>query len=197
MRRAAFLLGAAEVIVGDLIEERLKQAESFGCIPLDVKKGPLDEQIAKILGQPEVDCAVDCVGFEASGHGAESKEEKPAAVLNALMDIVEPGGGVGIPGLYVTGDPGASDANAKQGRLSIRIGKGWAKSQHFTTGQCPVMRYNDQLMQAILSGRAPIAKNVNAKLISLDDAPQGYKDFDRGASVKYILDPHGLAAKML
>jgi glutathione-independent formaldehyde dehydrogenase len=193
----AFLLGAAEVIVGDLIEERLKQAESFGCIPLDVKKGPLDEQIAKILGQPEVDCAVDCVGFEASGHGAESKEEKPAAVLNALMDIVEPGGGVGIPGLYVTGDPGASDANAKQGRLSIRIGKGWAKSQHFTTGQCPVMRYNDQLMHAILSGRATIAKNVNAKLISLDKAPEGYKDFDRGASVKYILDPHGLAAKML
>ena len=140
---ACFLLGAAEVIVGDLIDERLKQAESFGCMPLDVKKGPLDEQIAKILGQPEVDCAVDCVGFEASGHGAESKQEKPAAVLNALMDIVEPGGGVGIPGLYVTGDPGASDANAKEGRLSIRIGKGWAKSQHFTTGQCPVMRYND------------------------------------------------------
>ena len=64
-----------------------------------------------------------------------------------------------------------------------------------TTGQCPVMRYNEFLMQAILSGRAPIAKNV--KLIPLDGAPQGYKDFDRGASVKYILDPHGLAAKMM
>jgi glutathione-independent formaldehyde dehydrogenase len=193
---SCFLLGAAEVIVGDLIGERLQQAASFGCTPLDVKKGPLHEQIADILGEPEVDCAVDCVGFEACGHGADAKKEQPAAVLNSLMDIVEPGGGLGIPGLYVTGDPGASDDNAKQGRLSIRIGKGWAKSQHFTTGQCPVMRYHDQLMHAILSDRVQIAKNVNAKLLSLEEAPSGYKDFDRGASVKYILDPHGLAAKM-
>jgi glutathione-independent formaldehyde dehydrogenase len=190
------LLGAAEVIVGDLIGERLLQAASFGCIPLDVKKGPLDEQIAKILGEPEVDCAVDCVGFEACGHGSQAKSEQPAAVLNALMDVVEPGGGVGIPGLYVVGDPGAKDENAKVGRLSIRIGKGWAKSQHFTTGQCPVMRYHDALMKTILSGRVEIAKNVNAKLLPLEQAPSGYKDFDRGASVKYILDPHGLAAKM-
>ncbi|WP_018156932.1 formaldehyde dehydrogenase, glutathione-independent [Demetria terragena] len=193
----AFLLGAAHVIVGDLNQERLTQAESFGCIPLDVKKGPLDEQIASLLGRPEVDCAVDCVGFEASGHGTEATEEKPAAVLNGLMDIVEPGGGVGIPGLYVTGDPGASDANAKEGRLSIRIGKGWAKSQHYTTGQCPVMRYNHSLMEAILGGRADIAKNVGAKLLPLEEAPQGYRDFDQGASVKYILDPHGLAAAMV
>ena len=113
------------------------------------------------------------------------------------MAITRAGGAIGIPGLYVTGDPGAADAAAKQGSLSIRIGLGWAKAHSFTTGQCPVMRYNDQLMHAILSGRAPIAKNVNAKLISLDKAPEGYKDFDRGASVKYILDPHGLAAKML
>jgi glutathione-independent formaldehyde dehydrogenase len=193
---SCFLLGAAEVIVGDLIGERLLQAASFGCIPLDVKKRPLDEQIAKILGEPEVDCAVDCVGFEACGHGSQAKSEQPAAVLNALMDVVEPGGGVGIPGLYVVGDPGAKDENAKVGRLSIRIGKGWAKSQHFTTGQCPVMRYHDALMKTILSGRVEIAKNVNAKLLPLEQAPSGYKDFDRGASVKYILDPHGLAAKM-
>jgi glutathione-independent formaldehyde dehydrogenase len=51
-------------------------------------------------------------------------------------------------------------------------------------------------MKAILSDRVEIAKNVNAKLLPLDEAPRGYKDFDRGAAVKYILDPHGLAAKM-
>jgi len=36
-----------------------------------------------------------------------------------------------------------------------------------------------------------IANAVNAKLISLDDAPKGYKDFDKGTSVKYVIDPHG------
>ena len=26
------------------------------------------------------------------------------------------------------------------------------------------------------------------------DAPQGYKDFDKGAAKKYVLDPHGMLA---
>jgi glutathione-independent formaldehyde dehydrogenase len=65
----------------------------------------------------------------------------------------------------------------------------------FTTGQCPVLRYNRSLMQAILYGKVQIAKAVNATIISLDEAPNGYKDFDRGAAKKFVLDPHGIAAK--
>ena len=52
----------------------------------------------------------------------------PATVLNSLMDLTRAGGALGIPGLYVTGDPGAKDEAAQQGSLSIRIGLGWAKS---------------------------------------------------------------------
>ena len=37
-----------------------------------------------------------------------------------------------------------------------------------------------------------IAKAVNATVISLDEAPQGYKDFDKGAAKKFVLDPHGM-----
>jgi len=70
--------------------------------------------------------------------------------------------------LYVTGDPGAVDEAAKEGSLSLSIGLGWAKSLAFFTGQCPVMRYNRQLMMAILHDRVSIAKNVNATPISLD-----------------------------
>jgi glutathione-independent formaldehyde dehydrogenase len=29
-------------------------------------------------------------------------------------------------------------------------------------------------------------------VISLDEAPQGYKDFDGGVAKKFVLDPHGL-----
>jgi glutathione-independent formaldehyde dehydrogenase len=79
--------------------------------------------------------------------------------------------------------------------LGIRIGLGWAKSHHFTTGQCPVMMYNRQLMQAILYDRVQIAKAVNATVISLDDAPQGYADFDKGAAKKFVIDPNGLIPK--
>ena len=138
-----------------------------------------------------VDAAVDAVGFEARGHGKDA-EEAPATVLNSIMEVTREAGRLGIPGLYVTGDPGAKDEAARKGSLSIRIGLGWAKSHSFTTGQCPVMRYHRGLMQMILNDRAQIAKAVNATMITLDDAPQGYKDFDSGVAKKFVLNPHGL-----
>ena len=185
------LLGAAVVIVGDLIPDRLAQARSFGCETVDLTKdASLEDQIAEIVGEPLVDCGVDCVGFEARGHGADAAVERPATVLNSLMTVTRAGGALGIPGLYVTEDPGGVDENAQFGRLSIRIGLGWAKSHEFTTGQCPVMKYHRGLMMAILHDKVQIAKAVNATVITLDDAPTGYKDFDKGAAKKFILDPH-------
>jgi glutathione-independent formaldehyde dehydrogenase len=186
----AQLLGAACVIVADLNEGRLAQARSFGCETIDLTKGGPAEQIEQILGVPEVDCGIDAVGFEARGHGAGAGEA-PATVLNDLMDITRAGGAVGIPGLYVTGDPGGIDDAAKKGALSLSLGTGWAKSLSFATGQCPVMKYNRQLMMAILHDRVTIGKNVNAKAISLEDAPRGYAEFDAGAATKYVLNPNG------
>jgi glutathione-independent formaldehyde dehydrogenase len=193
---ASQLLGAACVIVGDLIPERLAQARSFGCETVDVSAdAPLAEQVAEITGSPEVDCGVDCVGFEARGHGHDAGREAPATVLNSLMQLTRAGGAIGVPGLYVTDDPGGVDDAAKTGNLSIRIGLGWAKSHALTTGQCPVMRYNRELMQAILWGRIAIADAVNVQVIPLDRAPEGYKDFDKGAAKKFVLDPHGLISQ--
>jgi len=189
---SAQLLGAAVVIVGDLNEDRLAQARSFGCETVDVSKGDPADQIEQILGVPEVDCGIDAVGFEARGHGADAATEAPATVLNSLMEITRAGGRLGIPGLYVTGDPGAVDEAAKQGSLSMRFGLGFAKSHTFVTGQCPVMKYHRGLMQAILHDKVSIAKNVKATPISLEDAPQGYAAFDEGAAQKFVLDPHGL-----
>jgi glutathione-independent formaldehyde dehydrogenase len=189
------LLGAAVVIVGDLIPERLAQARSFGCETVDVSlSASVADQIAAIVGVPEVDAAIDCVGFEARGHGADAKVERPATVLNSVMEITRAGGAIGIPGLCVTGDPGGVDANAKIGNLGIRIGLGWAKSHSFATGQCRVMKYHRQPMQAILYERIQIAKAVNVTVISLDEAPKGHIDFDHGAAKKFVIDPHRMIA---
>jgi len=189
---SAQLLGAAVVIVGDLNQQRLAQARSFGCETIDVSQdATLEDQVAEVLGINEVDCAVDAVGFEATGHG-QGGGEAPAAVLNGIMSITRAAGRLGIPGLYVTGDPGAADDDAKQGTLKVRLGLGWAKSHSFSTGQCPVLRYNRGLMMSILHDRAHIADAVNATVIPLDEAPQGYRDFDQGAAKKYVLDPNGL-----
>lgn len=189
---SAQLLGASRVIVGDMKEDRLKQAESFGCETVNLREHDrLGEQIENILGVPEVDCSIDAVGFEASGHG-EDAGEQPAQVLNTIMDVTQAGGRLGIPGLYVTEDPGASSKDAQTGSLKVRFGLGWAKAHTFSTGQTPAMQYNRDLMKSILSGQAQIAKAVNATVISLDEAPAGYKDFDSGVAKKFVIDPHGM-----
>lgn len=188
----AFLLGAAVVIVGDMQADRLAHARSFGCETIDLTQdGSMPDLIEQVLGERQVDAAVDAVGFEARGHG-EGAAEAPATVLNAAMEITRAGGAIGIPGLYVTGDPGASDEAAKKGNVSLSLGTGWAKSLSFTTGQTPVMKYHRELMQAVLHDRVDIAKAVNATVIGLEDAPKGYADFDSGVAKKFVLDPHGL-----
>ena len=195
---SARLLGAACVIIGDVNPARLEHPRALGYETVDLSQdATLGEQIAQILGSPEVDCAVDAVGFEARGHGHEgARHEAPATVLNSLMEVTRAAGRIGIPGLYVTEDPGAVDAAAKHGSLSIRLGLGWAKSHSFFTGQTPVMKYNRQLMQAILWGRINIADTVGVEVISLDDAPKGYEAFDHGAPRKFVLDPHSLLRKV-
>ena len=75
------LLGAACVIVADAIPERLAQARSFGCETIDITaEGDLAHKIHAITGSPDVDCAIDCVGFEARASGGVV-QESPAQVL--------------------------------------------------------------------------------------------------------------------
>ena len=189
---SARILGAAVVMIGDFNTERLAHAKAVGFEPIDLgRHDRLGELVAETVGVPEVDSFIDCVGFEARGH---SGGEQPAVVLNQAMELTRAAGAIGIPGLYVTADPGAVEQGARTGNLSLRFGQGWAKSQSFHTGQTPTLRYNRQLMQAILHGRLPIGDIVNATVIPLEKAAEGYKSFDEGAARKYVLDPHGMLA---
>ena len=194
---AARILGAAVVLIGDMNQERLAHAKKVGFEPIDLSRHDrLGELVADVLGVPEVDSAIDCVGFEAKGISGDGHVvEAPAVVLNSLMEVTRPAGAIGIPGLYVTEDPGAKEKAAKLGNLSLRLGLGWAKSHSLHTGQTPVIKYNRQLMQAILWDRLPIAQIVNVKVINLDQAPDGYKSFDAGVANKFVIDPHGQLPK--
>jgi glutathione-independent formaldehyde dehydrogenase len=88
------------VIVGDLNKQRLKQAASFGCKTIDLSESAtLTQQLERLTGSGEVDCAIDCVGFEARGCGSDHTKEQPAVVLNQMMTCTKAGGTIGIPGL--------------------------------------------------------------------------------------------------
>ena len=70
-------------------------------------------------------------------------------------------GGIGVVGVYVPEDPGASDEGAKEGRIGFDYGTFFTKGQHMGTGQAPVKRYNRQLRDLIIAGRAtPVASRL-------------------------------------
>jgi glutathione-independent formaldehyde dehydrogenase len=192
---SARLLGASCIIVGDLNQERLALVKKAGYEIVDIsKETPLPDQIEAILKQREVDCGVDAVGFECHGHGRASAEEQPEAVINALMEVVRAGdGGMGILGVYSDGDPKAKNEMYKQGTLPLNFEKAWIKSPRLQAGQCPVKKYNRDLMMAILWGRMPyLRQTVNPEVISLDKAPDAYAIFGQGSPKKFVIDPHGM-----
>lgn len=300
---SAKLLGASVVIVGDMIPERLAQACSFGCETIDIRQGHIVDQIKQILGTPEVDCAVDCVGFEAryqhtllhargfhplsdtlqdrvnvafvsavrlpcvfrrrEAAGTTTRPRSPprssttawpspgelviscfaAAAVAASSAPPPPSSAPADKQVLKIASAGLAFFRSQRWRLdrnsgAVRAGgpgckggggqdrhpqhaiwrrapappishlvlplppllktfsalrraipsppspnlprlprppQGWAKSLTFVTGQCPVMKYNRQLMAAILKDRVQIAKAVNVQVLSLDDAPKGYK----------------------
>jgi glutathione-independent formaldehyde dehydrogenase len=190
---SARLLGASCIIVGDTNKQRLDLVKQAGYEVVDLSKdSPLPDQIEAICGSREVDCGVDCVGFEAHGHGPASAEEDPTAVLNGLFAVVRAGGGMGVPGIYTAGDPEAKTQAIKQGTYNLDLGKAWIKSPSLTAGQCPVLKYSRDLMQAILWDRMPYLSEVmNIEIIPLEKAPEAYRMFDDGSPKKFVLDPHG------
>lgn len=195
---SARLLGASCIIVGDRFRERLDLVASCGYEIVDTTSStPVPDQIEAILGDREVDAGVDCVGLEAHGYGEDDGDEHPEAVLNVLFDVVRAGGAMGIPGIYTNLDPGAPKTEMGQkGELPLAFQKAWIKSPKLTGGQAPIMKYNRDLMWAILWDRMPyLGEVVNTEVITLEDAPEAYRVFSDGSPKKYVIDPHGSFAK--
>ncbi|KAF7305252.1 Glutathione-independent formaldehyde dehydrogenase [Mycena chlorophos] len=185
---SAVLRGASDVYVVDRVAERLAKAKEIGCTPVDFSKGDAVDQILKLRGGKEVDRGVDAVGYQATT--GDGKTEVPNAILEGLVRVVRPTGGLGIPGLYVPSDPGAPDSASAKGYMSFPFGKLFEKGLSIGTGQCNVKTYNRYLRDLIVSGRAKPSFVVSHN-VSLDDAADAYDKFDRRVDgyTKVLLHP--------
>ncbi|MGW5648581.1 glutathione-independent formaldehyde dehydrogenase [Saccharopolyspora sp. NPDC003752] len=185
---SALLRGAARVFCVDRVPERLAKAEEIGAIPIDFSAGDPVEMIKEQTDGEGTDKGVDAVGYQAQV-GDGSKEE-PAIVLNSLIETVRPTGRLGVPGLYVPADPGGPNEEAKKGMLLVSVGRMFEKGQVIGTGQCNVKRYNRQLRDMIIAGRAKPSFVVSHEL-SLTEAPDAYRKFDQRIEgyTKVVLHP--------
>ncbi len=191
---SCMIRGAAEVYVIDHVIERLQKAEEIGAIPIDFDNGDPVEQIKDRRGGQGVDKGIDAVGYQAVTAGSSAvggeQDEAPNIVLNQVIDVVNPTGALGIPGLYVPSDPGGVSDAAKRGALSINFGKLFEKGLRLATGQCNVKQYNAYLRDLIIAGRAKPSFVVSHEL-PLNDGPMAYEKFDKRIDgyTKVILNP--------
>ena len=190
---SSVIRGAAEVYAIDHVQERLDKAAEIGAIPINFDEGNPVDQIKDIRGDG-VDKGIDAVGYQAAAAGSSAaggeQEEVPNIVLNQIIDVVNPTGALGIPGLYVPTDPGGVDEGAKRGALSINFGRLFEKGLRLGTGQCNVKKYNAYLRDMITAGKASPSFVVSHE-VSLDDAVDAYDKFDKRVDgyTKVILNP--------
>lgn len=172
---SAMIKGAARVFVVDKEPDRLALAASIGAVPVDLSDADPVERIMDATQGRGTDCGVEAVGYQA--HDATGTEH-PELVLDNLVKVVRTTGGIGVVGVYVPQDPGAADEGAQHGRVGFDYGTFFTKGQHMGTGQAPVMRYNRELRDLIVAGRARPSFIVSHEL-PLEQAADAYEHFDR------------------
>ena len=183
---SAMIQGAAEVFLVDKQPDRLRLAESIGVTPVDFSQGDPVAQIQDRTAGVGVERGVEAVGFQAHDPAGE---EHPELVLDNLVKVVRSTGGIGVVGVYVPEDPGLSDP-AEADRIGWKYGTFFTKGQSMGTGQAPVKRYNRQLRDLIMTGRATPSFIVSHE-VPLSQAPDAYDKFDRRVDgyTKVLLKP--------
>jgi glutathione-independent formaldehyde dehydrogenase len=110
--------------------------------------------------------------------------------MNCLVASTKATGGIGVVGVFVPQDPGATTELAKQGKMPFDFGSFWFKGQAIRTGQANVKAYNRQLARLISQDKAHPGQIISHRL-ALADAPEGYRHFDDRSEgwTKVILKP--------
>ena len=183
---SCWLRGASQVFVVDKEPDRLALAAKYDAIPVDLSQGDPVEQIMDATDGRGVDRGVECVGWQAHD---PTGEEHPEMVLDNLVNVVRAAGSIGVVGVYVPQDPGLDDP-AGIDRVGWQYGTFFTKGQRMGTGQAPVKRYNRQLRDLIITGRATPGL-ITSHEVGLDQAVDAYERFDRREDgwTKVLLHP--------
>ena len=184
---SAAIKGAAKIMVVDNQKDRLKLAEDLGAIAIDFSKGPAVEQVLELTDGLGADRGCECVGYQCCDkHG----EEHSNATMNDLVQAVKATGSIGVVGVFVMKDPKSKEVLQQKGHMDFDFGRFWSKGQRIATGQANVKSYNRELCALISAGKAKPSSIISHE-ISLEEAPEAYKHFDKRDKgwTKVILKP--------
>lgn len=184
---SATLKGASMVMVVDTHKDRLKLAEKVGAIAIDDSEGDGVERVLELTGGNGADRGCECVGYQCCNM---HREEVPNLTMNNLVASVKATGRLGVVGVFVPEDTGASDKLAKTGQIAFDFGAFWQKGQAMGTGQANVKAYNRMLSRLIEKDKVKPSWIVSHEL-PLEKAPDAYANFDarKNGWTKVVLKP--------
>ena len=161
--QAARMHDPSQVLVLDMMADRLELAERVGATPINV-------------GEKNAGTAVDAV---TEGRGADVVIEAVGAVpaFQSAIDVVRRGGTICVVGMYVTES------------TELQLGFSWFRQLKIVfAGVCPIHAWWDRTMQAVADGDIDPLPIISHRL-PLDEAPKGYELFARREATKVVLTP--------
>lgn len=159
----AQLYSPAAIIVCDMDENRLKLAKELGAThTINPASGDVSKQVAAIVGEDGVDCAIEAVGIPAT--------------WNMCQDIVKPGGHIAVVGVH-----GQS--------VDFKLEKLWIKKLAITTGLVNA-NTTEMLMKAISSSSVDYTKMLTHrfKFSELEKAYDVFKHAAENQAMKVVLE---------
>ena len=199
--RIARLRGAEQVIVVDLVPERLERARQNGFTVIDLSQvDDVGDEVRSMTGGRGADAVIDAVGMEAHGSPVGAAMQKLAgllpdtlqqklmetagvdrlAALYAAIDAVRRGGTVSLVGVY----GGAADPLPMLTMFDKQI--------QFRMGQANVKRWMDDLLPLVTRDDDPLGtEDFATHRMPLELAPQAYADFQNktDGTIKVLFQP--------
>ncbi|KAL4968576.1 uncharacterized protein BDV14DRAFT_211691 [Aspergillus stella-maris] len=170
---SAGVRGASKIYAIDHVQDRLDLAASHGAIPINFAT---EDPVAALrrLEPDGVTRVVDCVGFEAEDAQGNVNS---SIVLHQAGQVVAPQGGIGIVGVYGSGDQAQT----------IDIAPLFMNTFSVRGGVSSPLSLGTEMLNLIESGNVHPGDIVSA-VIGIEDAPEYYARFDRREETKVVIE---------
>jgi threonine dehydrogenase-like Zn-dependent dehydrogenase len=161
--QAARLHDPAQVLVLDMMEDRLGLVEKAGATPINVKEKNAETAVSALTEGRGADVVIEAVGA--------------VPAFQSAVDVVRRGGTICVVGMYVTES------------TELQLGISWFRQLKIVfSGVCPIHAWWDRAIQAVADGTIDPLPIISHRL-SLDEAPKGYELFDKREATKVVLTP--------
>jgi threonine dehydrogenase-like Zn-dependent dehydrogenase len=161
--QAARLHDPAQVLVLDMMEDRLGLVEKVGATPINVKEKNAETAVSALTEGRGADVVIEAVGA--------------VPAFQSAIDVVRRGGTICVVGMYVTES------------TELQLGISWFRQLKIVfSGVCPIHAWWDRAIQAVADGTIDPLPIISHRL-SLDEAPKGYELFDKREATKVVLTP--------